>query len=905
MRLFTRTLYAAFAIYVLWQYVTNHLATPGSHLSRASSQDIARTIGMIAGLAAFSALCGSLWSKLGRTHALGFLSTKLARLFLITGLGCSALCVIFGASVLPDLMLFLGVAAGVTVYFASHAAFGVRLLQKGPVFGGALGKDKGNELVFGWLLGMGLHAVALFSICTFMVPPLPAALAIVTLMAWGGRNELASYARGLLAQSSANTREKPIASTAAWWGAFGAVAFGVAFLNDSRIASPPWAFDAMHVHLASAKSYLVSGGMTFIPQLKSSFQIPLFQWQFTSLLAIFGELGPKLLEGAYFLALSLTTYSLTRRTVPTASTQAACFAALFVSATPIIMYLAGMCYLGLPATVYLTATLICVLIGVDLLKRSPESGQSFGALLGAFLAFVFLSKVQAWGVALPVSMLACAAIFGMPSKQKLNNARRFVVRAGLTAILLALPLLIRNALAMGNPLWPFLGGIFGHDDDIMSHEEIRKLTASIGRLGMGHTFWDFVALPYRLIVHENQFQAERWIGFGVAWLLAVPAIATGLFRKSLWWAIPFVLSFTIPWFFVTQELRYLIYVLPVAAALAVSGLERMHLHGRRFYGVIAGVVLISCVLQTGGWQPEKNTLALQGGQREEFLKRRVAGYKALKWLTQHTDEQTRIYSQNLTGSKYYFHQPANVLGQQDGKFRHSSLMTEDGMSSFRPATEVVSALEEFNVSYVAIRNKGKHYVPSLRLESDPVLAQHLRIATILDGVFIYEFHREGTLSPQSISFGEVNFVQDAEFSNTMHLSWTAVGGDSVQPDAARSQTLLKQGGGLKQRIPVSTSYQGALYALEIEAMAKQAEGAELRLQIVWLPEGGYEATDPNGASLVSADSVQISPSSDGFERLSLLAPQPEHAVRAVISFVNKGKGDIQVKNPALRSLKIQ
>ncbi|MDG2148806.1 MAG: hypothetical protein P8N09_04700 [Planctomycetota bacterium] len=897
MHLAARALYVLFAFFALWKYFTEHFAEPNSHLARESLGAILVTVATAAILAGFSALCYLIWSKPKRETLLRMLSTRIARLTLIVILTAGLLTVIFGVDVLPDFALLLGVGAGALVYFAVHAAFGSRLLRRGPTFENALGKT--SLLLFGWLLGMGLHAVGLFSISTFMVSPLLVSLTIVAVMAWLGRLELAGYLRLLVSGRPKEASPQSISSRALWWGAFGAVAFGVVFLNPARVASPPWHFDAMHVHLASAKSYLASGGITFIPQLRSSFQIPLLQLQFTPLLAILGELGPKLLEGTYLLALGMITHSLVRRIMPTAKLQAARLAALLVCATPIVMSLAGICYLGLPATVYLTATLELALVGGGLLIASKAEARNVGAVLGAFLAFVFLAKIQAWAVALPVMLLMSVAMLRTAPAARLKCACTFVSWGALIAILLASPLLIRNTLAMGNPLWPFLGDVFGNKDDIMSAEEMSRLSASIGRLGMGHSLWDFITLPYRIVIHEDRFQGGGFYAFGVVWLLALPAMFVGLFRKSLWWAMPFILSFTIPWFFTTQELRYLIYILPVAAVLAVSGIERMHLRGRRPYGVIAGIILVSSILQAGGWDSDQETLALQGEQRESFLERKISGYRAMQWLAEHSDDQTKIFAQGLEGAKYAFLQPANVLGDHFGKFRYSQIMTAQG--SFRSAGVVVPLLKEYGVSYVAIRDKGAHYSPSLRLETDTELAQHLKLVTILDNVFIYEFHHEGDLQPSALSLEDVNLIQDDGFNDTKHVNWIIVGeeGKSVHFDTERGTVLLKSKGGIKQVIPTSITNERPLYSFEVEARAVDAHPSALRLQVVWLPETEYD--DP---SLVVAGSLLATPSLDQFHKYSFVSAQSDHAVKATIALINDGESDIEIQSPALRQVNL-
>ena len=298
-----------FALAVVWQYIDSHSEAPPR--SRLSLRAATSTFAVVMGIFAAAGIAGFVWHRLKQLaaspralrRALAIPAFRLAPLAMIAA---AALAVFYGPGVLSDVGLFLCVAAGFTVYLAVHAACGLHLLRRGPLFKVRMGKLEG--LLTGFLLGMGLDAVLLFALASLGLPLRLAATLILIGLTWLGRRELADLGRSLVTSSRARTEEYCL-KTAMWWGAFGALGIETFFLKHQRVASPAYMFDAAMIHLAAAKCYVVRDAMPFLPQIRTSHLVPLIQCQFTSVLLIFGDLGPKLLEGAYYIALGICTYT--------------------------------------------------------------------------------------------------------------------------------------------------------------------------------------------------------------------------------------------------------------------------------------------------------------------------------------------------------------------------------------------------------------------------------------------------------------------------------------------------------------------------------------------------------------------------------------------------------------------
>ena len=839
-----------FAALVLWRYVVTHRDDASSLLAR---HDLGEHLANLA----LTALCGlavlggaQLWWRTGRMRA-GLATIPVVRGLLASLPGVALLGAVIGPGVLADLGRLAVVSAGVALYLFLHLGAGLRLLR-GPLRAARFSRLESRVLAT--LLALGLHAVVLFALSVLMLPPLAVSLPLLALMALAV--DAAAWRRLLACFRPARPGPRPARRPAALWCfAFGAVALGVLFLNPTRVAAPPTSPDAMHVHLAAPKAYLVHGGMDYIPQLRSSAQIPLMQCQFTPLLALFGELGPKLLSGAYLAGLALLTFAFARRVLPRGDDRPARLAALLVCATPVVLFLAGMCYLDLPATLYLLAAFGLALRWGRPADGNPAALRALALLTGAFLAFVFLVKVQAWAVVVPVLLVLGAAAWRRPAGAARRQVAAGVGLAGLVALALTLPFLVRSALAFGNPFWPLFTGLLGTRDELMSLPELAVHAANLGRLGMGHGLLDFLALPARLVLHESHFQAGGWRGFGVIWLLLLPLGLGGALQRRLWWTLPFVLAFAVPWFSVTQELRYLVYVLPVCATAVAAGLSALGRLPRGSYGVLVGAVLVSASLQAPTRDVGDGTLALSGEEREAFVRRRVPPVAALARLAALAAPDDLVWTRNLETAKYHYPDPSRLLGDHFGRWRATAVLDVHRRNAFHPAPQTVAALTGFGVRWLAIAANPTYDLRSLRLELDPELARHLSLRDEVDGVLLYAFDLAGGFEPPPPPPPAADLLTDGDFDADDHAAWNAPGALARFLEVEGERVLhLPPGAQVFQTVPLPAGTGGDSYRLHVSARRAEAGEGRLRLQLTWLPAGGWKALDDDGQPLVRSES---------------------------------------------------
>jgi hypothetical protein len=86
----------------------------------------------------------------------------------------------------------------------------------------------------------------------------------------------------------------------------------------------------------------------------------------------------------------------------------------------------------------------------------------------------------------------------------------------------------------------------------------------------------------------------------------------------------------------------------------------------------------------------------------------------------------------------------------------------------------------------------------------------------------------------------------------------------------------------------------ATYVYRVGARSLQADVADMRLQAVWLPEGGWDAKDAQGESLVQVDAVHVQPVVGQVDTFELQLRRPMHAVELRVFVHNEGVGPIAV-----------
>ncbi|MDQ2986572.1 MAG: hypothetical protein M3R13_07605, partial [Armatimonadota bacterium] len=211
-----------------------------------------------------------------------------------------------------------------------------------------------------------------------------------------------------------------------------------------------------------------------------------------------------------------------------------------------------------------------------------DRGQRQYLVLSAvFMGIALATKYTAiqTGGALGIAML----IIGAGSKTMASSVRGAVVVGGV-GLLLASPWYVRNFVNTGNPVYPFFYSVFGGSN--WSEANAAAYSASQAEFGIGQKSGggkDISALPgaaVALALHpDKQIDGGTPMGavgpaflLGLLWWPLSGLRKAGAFEKLL---LATALITLITWFFLTQQSRYIISLVAVAAPLLGGAVVRL------------------------------------------------------------------------------------------------------------------------------------------------------------------------------------------------------------------------------------------------------------------------------------------------------------------------------------------
>ncbi|MFO0829918.1 MAG: hypothetical protein U0572_17385 [Phycisphaerales bacterium] len=231
-------------------------------------------------------------------------------------------------------------------------------------------------------------------------------------------------------------------------------ALGILFL--AAASEPGWlwgsefgGYDALSYHLPLPAEWLRLGAIRTLPHNVYSAFPSFVEAAFLHCFALAGgpangALTAQCLAALTTLVAALNVACLARRF---AGPIAACAAFVLYLATPWIVVVGSLAYNDGFVGLFLAAALLVVL-------KPPRASFAFGAALGLLLGAAIGAKLTAVGfVAVPVALAALAT--------RRARALAPLAIAGVVALFLVAPWLVRNAIATRNPTFPFLATAFG------------------------------------------------------------------------------------------------------------------------------------------------------------------------------------------------------------------------------------------------------------------------------------------------------------------------------------------------------------------------------------------------------------------------------------------------------------
>ncbi len=456
--------------------------------------------------------------------------------------------------------------------------------------------------------------------------------------------------------------------------------------------APVTSWDAGVAHLALPSDYVREGRIMLFEGNAYSAYPHLMHSLYAFAFLHGGEKGAALINWLFALCSCAVVYGLGRRMDKENGGGHRCglIAAAILATAPIFLDQAGTVSIDLAFVAVAMAALLCLVAWFQ--------EKSFGWLiLSAFFAGSSCG-IRHTGYLICV-LLTVAVLFGNSEKRL-----RFVSCFVGVGILAALPWLLRSALLVGNPFYPFFLGLFSSpipDADITGfgkHGTVSNIS-----------FKSFLMFPWNVIMRPQWFDGWSKSPGGLILVLGVPGFFLG--GKRVRWLVAFSVAGGICFFFFQQLVRYLLpFAVPmmVVAAIAAVKLDWM----RRS---IAAVLILSFAYGIGlhaAAMHFKLPVVFGFEEREDYLARRVERYKAFEWMNAVNKKGYSVFTFDMRS--YYLDGPTyqNIFALPE--------LVEKG------TVEKMEWMLERNIKYL--------FVPFVDLDGKPSLLSELGAFKLIESL---------------------------------------------------------------------------------------------------------------------------------------------------------------------------
>ncbi len=412
----------------------------------------------------------------------------------------------------------------------------------------------------------------------------------------------------------------------AWrpWGPWGLRLIALAPLFVLALY-PPTAFDETMYHLPFARAFAQSGGLPPTPAIRFPVFPALGELLFAETLLLAGGTGDVATHLVALVAVTATAGLLVAWGQKAFSPKAGWIAAALYLGNPIVAHLAGTAYVEPLLALFVTGALF-----------SAWSFRNSGERSWLLLAAAFAGSAA--GVKY-LGLFFAAAVF-----VELALARRKVSAPILFAFLSFLvlaPTHARIAAHTGNPIFPFLPGVFGSSawDPVI----LKPIADVVGP----EALLRFVRLPWDVVFHRSAVGQQP--PFSPFYLLGLPLLLAGAFRDS---RVRRLLAIPLVWgavfLFLPPDSRYLVPILPLVS-LALAG--SIQIEKRALLTAVCVLVFLPGWLYAGYRIVKQGPPPTTAAERDVYLARKLPLYPAVR----HLDRISSVaYAFNAEHMKYFY-----------------------------------------------------------------------------------------------------------------------------------------------------------------------------------------------------------------------------------------------------------
>jgi hypothetical protein len=476
--------------------------------------------------------------------------------------------------------------------------------------------------------------------------------------------------------------------------------------------APETAFDALNVYLPFARNAASRHRMEFAPNNWNSSMPMLPVMSYVTAFLFSGQTLAKLFNTSSFLLCGALIYSyVSCRWSPLHGSTAA----LLFWSSPLALYEATTALIDLPLALYSAVAAFSLLAWTRCGERSMLwlSAVALGLALGC--------KYQA---AFWIAPFVLVVIWESLKVRKCGYRELFRILSIYTLIIgtLFLPWLVRAWYYTGNPVFPLANWIFKSAYFTPAMEDAAM--AAYRLEGVGRGWQALLVLPWTVSFSPSPFR-------GTLGVIFLPGLIMVLLRRQsseVRYGLLLVGVFFYEWALTLQEIRYLLPLAPILAALTSFGIlgdrsgfqiEQTGSKARRFETLVAVtgllVALAAAALSfpsvyprwTKGWTywhsyqpPFRYLLGLQSAQ--DYLRRDVPSIEVYDFVNEKLTQQDRILLLN-DASQFYSHVPTLYSYTVEGE----SILLQESEEG------VLRKLRDSHITHVLLNYNGIRPLPGV------------------------------------------------------------------------------------------------------------------------------------------------------------------------------------------------
>lgn len=453
--------------------------------------------------------------------------------------------------------------------------------------------------------------------------------------------------------------------------------------------TPPFSRDALIHHLQVPKLYLQHGGIYEIPELKFSYYPMNLDLLYMAALWLGSDILPKYIHAAFAFATALLLYAHLKKRL---SDTYAWLGVVFFLSIPVIIKLSITVYVDLGLVFFSTAALL-------LLFRWLETEQRRGLFLAGICCGLGISTKYN-GLLILFLLTFMVPVLFIRSREQ---GQRFAVPAlkatvlfCFAALLAASPLLIRNTVWTGNPLYPLYNSFFNRISTITEEQHVappvnevtdtdtdtdtkkEKVTPSGNVRGVfarryilyRENIWQLLLLPVRIFFEGQDGDPRYFDGRLNPFLLLLPLLAFALrAARQVRLEQIALTAFSLLYFFFAfntgvLRIRYLVPMVPCLVILSMYGLNNLEKLAEKYLNkktvtLSWSVIVLLLLFWNGNYIREQfkevDPFSYITGRltRDEYLSKQLPEYPIMQYVNKNLPESAKILCIFMGNRGYY------------------------------------------------------------------------------------------------------------------------------------------------------------------------------------------------------------------------------------------------------------